>query len=44
MWLHELLAAAKQHWAPLERAFAESPSYNISPRWGEEAHNVCPAD
>jgi hypothetical protein len=45
MWLHELLAAAKQHSAPLERGrLRNRQAINISPRWGEAAQNDGPAD
>ena len=41
MCLHELLAAAKQHCAPLERGRLRNPqAINSSPRWGEEAQRL----
>ena len=41
MWPHELLAAAKQHCAPLERALARiTRAINIAPRWGEITKTV----
>jgi hypothetical protein len=37
MWLRDLLAAPKQHCAPLERALARTTqAINIAPRWGED--------